>query len=84
MQCKVRWVMANLLASAGPVTSVYESVASSIGAGLVVGGFAGGAWGFLSTGSHLQSEKQAMVGGYLGAAAGLAFLAFDIVGKHFV
>jgi hypothetical protein len=77
-------VLANLLASAGPATSVIESLASSIAAGLVIGGFVGGLHGFLLTRSRLQSEWQALRGSYLGGACGLALLAFDTVWKHFV
>jgi hypothetical protein len=63
-------VLANLLSSAGPATSVIESLASSIGAGLVVGGFVGGLRGFLLTRSRSQSEEQALKGSYLGGAGG--------------
>jgi len=51
--------MARLLANVGPTTAVLEALASSIGAGLVVGGFLGGVGGFLSSRSLDDSERSA-------------------------
>jgi hypothetical protein len=76
--------MPRLLASIGPTTAVLEALASSVGAGLVVGGFLGGVGGFLSSRSLDGSERSALSGSYLGGATGLATLIFDIVWKHFV
>ncbi|MDX6608873.1 MAG: hypothetical protein QOF85_798 [Solirubrobacterales bacterium] len=76
--------MPRLLASIGPATAVFEALASSIGAGLVVGGFSAGVRGFLSSRSFDRSEREALKGSYLGGAVGLLTLAFDIVWKHFV
>lgn len=76
--------MARLLASTGPTTAVLEALASSVGAGLVVGGFLGGVGGFLSSRSLDRSEKSALSGSYLGGTAGLLALVFDIFWKHFV
>jgi hypothetical protein len=74
----------HLFASVGPATSLLQALASSIGGGLVVGGFSGGVAGFLSNRSLGRSEKEALKGSYLGGAVGLLTLAFDIVWEYFV
>jgi hypothetical protein len=76
--------MAHVVASVGPATAALEAVASSIGAGLVVGGFSGGARGFFSNRSFDRLERGALKGSYLGGAVGLLAPSFDIVWKHFV
>ena len=76
--------MAHLLASLGPATGLFEALASSIGTGLVVGGFAGGVKALFATRSFDRSERAALKGSYLGGALGLFALAFDIVLKRFV
>ena len=80
----LKWVLTHLFSSAGPATSVFESLASSIGAGLVVGGFAGGMRGLLSRRPRSVSEEGAVTGGYAGGAVGLILLFIDIVVKSFV
>jgi hypothetical protein len=62
---------------------VFESLASSIGAGLVVGGFAGGVRGFVTKGFS-SSEEGAVAGGYAGGAVGLGLLLIDTLMKSFV
>ena len=80
----LRWVLTHLFfSSAGPATSVFESLASSIGAGLVVGGFAGGVRGFVTKGFS-SSEEGAVAGGYAGAAVGLSLLLIDTLTRSFV
>ena len=76
--------MSRLLASAGPTTAVFEALASTIGAGLVVGGFIGGLVSFLSGRSRPRSEKAALGSSYAGGVLGLLLLAIDILEKHFV
>jgi hypothetical protein len=76
--------MPGLLASAGPATTAFEALASTIGAGLVIGGFVGGLASFLSGRSRLRSEKAALGSSYAGGLSGLLLLAIDILRKHFV
>lgn len=66
------------------VTRGLEALAASIGSGLVVGGFVGGATSFAWTRSRTLSEKWALIGSYAGGLAALASLAIDIVEKRFV
>jgi hypothetical protein len=63
---------------------VFEALAASIGSGLVVGGFVGGASSFAWTRSPVESEKWALIGGYVGALVALASLGIDIVRERFV
>jgi hypothetical protein len=63
---------------------VFEALAASIGSGLVVGGFIGGASMLAWTRSRTASEKWALIGGYVGGLAALILLAIDMVEKRFV
>lgn len=66
------------------VTRVLEALAASIGSGLVIGGFIGGAGSFAWTRSRTVSEEWALIGGYVGGLVALASPAVDIVVKRFV
>lgn len=68
----------------GPATGVLGTLATSIGFGLVVGGFIGGSISFASTRSQKAAEKWTLTGGYLGAFFALVLLAIDIVMRSFV
>ena len=72
------------LGDAGPMTSVLAALATSIGFGLVVGGFAAGAMGFASTHSQAASEKWAFLGGYGGGFVALGLRVIDILWRSFV
>lgn len=76
--------MLGFIASAGSATAVMEAIASSIGAGAVVGGFAGGLISFVSGQPTSESEKHALRYGYFGGLVGLALLTADILEKSFV
>jgi hypothetical protein len=81
--CRVSEVL-RLFASAGLATSIVETLAASIGAGLVVGGFAGGVTGLVASRSLDQSERSALRSSYFGGAIGLLALGSDILVKRFV
>lgn len=68
----------------GPTTSVLASLATSIGFGLVVGGFIGGAISFFSTGSEKAAERWTLICGYVGAFVALTLLAIDTFVRSFV
>jgi hypothetical protein len=72
------------LDSAGPTTGVLAALATSIGLGLVVGGFFAGAIGFVSTRSQEISEKWAFLGGYAGGFLALGLRVIDIFWRSFV
>lgn len=73
-----------MLGSAGPTTSVLETLATTIGSGLVVGSFVAGIASFVASRSLPRSEKWAMTGGYLGGGFAVVLLAIDTLGKRFV
>jgi hypothetical protein len=77
-------MLAYLLASAGPLTSLLGELATSIGAGVVVGSFALGLGSFAASGSRRYSERWSLIGGYFGGAGGLGAMFIDIVKRHFV
>jgi hypothetical protein len=77
-------VLPYLFASAGPLTGIFEEIATSIGSGLVVGSFAVGLGSFIWTGSRRRSEGLALIGGYVGGLAATASLAIDTLAKRFV
>jgi hypothetical protein len=69
---------------AGPATNVLGTLATSIGFGLVVGGFVGGAISFASTRSEKASERDALMGSYFGALIALLLLGADTFMRSFV
>jgi len=73
-----------LLASVGPLTGAAEAVASSIGSGVVIGGFFGGTEVGPSPRSYGRLQRRAALGSYAGGFLSLLLLLADIVGKHFV
>lgn len=74
------WSFANI----GSTAAVLEAAASAIGAGMVVGGFAGGIVGVALRWPRAKAEREVLRSSYVMGALGLALLAIDILGKHFV
>ena len=74
----------HLFAEAGPLTGAVEELATSIGAGAVVGSFVAGIGAFASNRSRERLEQWPVTGGYLGGGLALALLIVDILKKHFV
>jgi len=68
----------------GPLTGAVEAVATSIGSGVVIGGFFGGIESGLSPPSPIGLERKAALGSYAGGFVSLVLLLADIVWKHFV
>jgi hypothetical protein len=74
----------HLFASAGPLTGAFEELATSIGAGAVVGSFVAGIGAFASRRSRERLERWPVTGGYVGGVLALLLLAVDILKEHFV
>jgi hypothetical protein len=66
------------------IARIFEVLAASIGSGLVVGGFAGGAGSFARTRSRVVSEKWALIGSYVGGLAALTSRGLDSLWERFV
>jgi hypothetical protein len=77
-------VLIATLASTGPFTGILEAVATSIGAGIVVGGFTLGMVGVAAGQPQKASEAMALTGGNVGGVVGLLLLSVDILTKHAV
>ena len=68
----------------GFTTSILESVATSIGAGIVLGGFIGGAFGVVLGWSRQSLEERALRDGYIGGIGGAVTLAIDLITRYIV
>jgi hypothetical protein len=73
-----------LLAGVGIATGAFEVLATTIGAGLVVGSFVAGLLTIAMTDAPSRAEKWVLHGGYTGGLLALLGLMVDIVGKRFV
>jgi len=67
------------LAQIGPLTSLAESAAAAVGAGMLLGSFAVGMRGLLRKSSMRGLEQIALRGGYFGGAAGVVLILVDII-----
>ena len=65
------------VAGIGPVTSTGEVVATSIGAGILLGGFAGGTFGMLRRWTRRRRDEAALRVGYFGGIG----MAVAVVGE---
>jgi hypothetical protein len=72
-------VPTGLIAHIGFATSVFEAVATSIGAGVVVGGFVAAASAMLVGRSRWEVESNALRDGFFGGAAGMLCLLWDLL-----
>jgi hypothetical protein len=74
----------SLLASTGPWTGMLEAIATAVGCGTVIGGFAAGLVDIALGRPRAPLDRQIMIGSYVGGLVGLFLLVVDIVGKRFV
>ncbi len=72
------------LAHIGFMTTILESLATSIGAGMLVGGFAFGAARFLRGRPRWDLEKRALTDGYLGGLIAAGLLILDLAMRYIV
>ncbi len=66
----------------GPLTSLIESAAAAVGAGMVLGSFGLGLQGFLLQSSRQVLEARAVRGGYVGGMAGVVIMITDITLRY--
>jgi hypothetical protein len=71
------------LAQIGPLTTVLEDIATSVGAGILVGTVAIGAVGFVLGWSRQSLERRALTDGYLGGLLGATAALIDLVLGNF-
>jgi hypothetical protein len=77
-------VFSLIVASAGPLTNALGDIASAIGSGFVIGGFAGGLSSGVLGRSARETERKALVGSYGGGVVALLALTTDTLVKRFV
>lgn len=70
------------VAQLGPFTSLIESAAAAVGAGMVLGSFGLGLQGFFLRSSRQALEARALQGGYVGGAAGVVIMITDITLRY--
>jgi hypothetical protein len=70
------------LAQIGQVTSAFEAVATVVGAGIVLGGFALGTARHLAGWSRRELEAHVLTDGYIGGAIGAASIFLDLILRY--
>jgi hypothetical protein len=71
-----------LLAQIGPLTRMMESLATAIGAGMLLGAFAAGAAGVVRGMRREKLERHALVAGYLGGIVGVFLASVDLAVRY--
>lgn len=71
-----------ILAQIGPFTATLESVATAVGAGVVLGSVYSGLRGLLRRDPLREIERGALSAGYLGGAIGAALVVVDILVRY--
>lgn len=64
-------------AQVGPLTSLLESVATAVGAGMLLGGFLTGLVGLIRGWPRGQFDAQVLMYGYTGGVGGIAIMLID-------
>jgi hypothetical protein len=72
------------LARIGPVTSVFETLATAVGAGVLLGGVLIGAAGMVAGWSRDEFAKRSLTDGYMGGLAGVCVVAVDLLVRYVV
>ncbi len=71
-----------VLANVGLLTMLLETVATSIGAAVVVGGFVAAGMGMLKGRSRKEMEGNALRDGFLAGVVGMFCLCFDLLMRY--
>jgi hypothetical protein len=74
--------MGMIFAQIGPLTGVFEALATAVGAGMVLGGVAAGILGLLRGSPRTDIEEYALVSGYVGGGAGAALALLDLILRY--
>jgi len=67
------------LAQIGPLTAVAESLATAVGAGMILGAFGAGAVGVIAGWPRDVLEGDAPIAGYMGGIGALVIVIFDLL-----
>lgn len=72
------------LAQIGPATSVFEVLATAVGAGVILGGVGMGLAGMAARWPREELAKRSLTDGYVGGLAGATAVVFDLVVRYIV
>jgi hypothetical protein len=70
------------LAQIGPMTTVFEAMATAVSAGVVLGSFTMGVAGLALGWSKREIGHRALTDGYMGGIAGVAVALFDLALRY--
>jgi hypothetical protein len=73
-----------VLVQIGPATSIFETLATAVGAGVLLGGVVMGVAGMAVGWSREELTKRSLTDGYMGGLAGVGAVAFDLVVRYIV
>ena len=68
----------------GPFTTLSETAAAAVGAGVILGGFAAGIRGLAAGRRRADVEDRAFFGGYIGGAIGALIAILDLCLRYSV
>ncbi len=71
-----------VLAQVGPLTTLIESTATAVGAGIVLGGFCSGLAGLLLALPRAEIEARVLRDGYIGGALSVLAMLADITFRY--
>lgn len=66
----------------GPLSALFEGLATVVGAGIVLGGFTIGLYRFWKSRSRQELEVNVLMDGYLGGAAGVGIVLLDLLIRY--
>jgi hypothetical protein len=72
------------LAQIGPVSSVFETLATTVGAGVLLGGVLTGVAGMAVGWSRDELAKRSLTDGYMGGLMGIAATVVDLLMRYLV
>jgi NAD kinase len=70
------------LAQIGPLTAILEALATAVGAGIPLGGFAMGTVGLLARWPRRELAARALTDGYAGGIGALLILLIDLLLRY--
>jgi hypothetical protein len=70
------------LAQIGPLTAAFETVATAVGAGIVLGGFAFGTARHLAGWPRKALEARIVTDGYIGGVVGVLVILGDLILRY--
>lgn len=70
------------IASVGPITALLQAAATSVGSGILLTGFATGAFGVLAKWPRDTLDELVLRTGYIGGIVAVAALVFDLIVRY--